>query len=31
MIHKIVGDLREGNVIELDEGMVFHPTILAVH
>jgi hypothetical protein len=31
MIDKIVGDLREGNVIEVDEGMVFHPTVLAVH
>jgi hypothetical protein len=30
MIDKIVGDLREGNVVEVDEGMVFHPTILAV-
>jgi hypothetical protein len=31
MIDKIVGDLREGNVIEVDQGMVFHPTVLAVH
>jgi hypothetical protein len=27
MIDKIVGDLREGNVIEVDQGMVFHPTV----
>jgi hypothetical protein len=31
MIDKIVGDLREGNVIEVDQGMVFHPTVLSVH
>jgi hypothetical protein len=31
MIDKIVGDLREGNVIEVDQGMVFHPTVLTVH
>ena len=31
MIDKIVGDLREGNVIEVDQGMVFHPTVLVVH
>jgi hypothetical protein len=28
MIDRISGDLREGSVIEVDEGMVFHPTIL---
>jgi hypothetical protein len=31
MIDKIVGDLREGSVIEVDEGMVFHPIVLAFH
>jgi hypothetical protein len=31
MIDNIVGDLREGNVIEVDEGMVFHPIVLTVH
>jgi len=30
MIDKISGELREGNVIEVDEGMVFHPTVLTV-
>jgi len=30
MIDRIVGELREGNVIEVDEGMVFHPVILTV-
>lgn len=29
MISRISGDLREGNVIEVDEGMVFHPQVLA--
>jgi hypothetical protein len=29
MIARIVGDLREGNIIEVDEGMIFHPRILA--
>jgi hypothetical protein len=29
MINRIAGDLHEGNVIEVDEGMVFHPKILA--
>jgi hypothetical protein len=31
MIDKISGELREGNVIEVDQGMVFHPTVLTVH
>ena len=30
-INRISGDLREGNVIEVDEGMMFHPQILAFH
>jgi hypothetical protein len=29
MINRISGDLREGNVIEVDEGVVFHPQVLA--
>jgi len=29
MIHRISGELREGNVVEVDEGMLFHPRILA--
>ncbi len=30
MIDRIVGDLKQGNVIEVDQGMVFRPTLLAV-
>jgi hypothetical protein len=30
MINRINGELRAGNVIEVDEGMVFHPTVLVM-
>jgi hypothetical protein len=29
MINRITGNLREGEFIEVDEGMVFHPKVLA--